>query len=438
MSDDIANPGNDRRTPTISFVTERGLVVELLYRAAERRTLFAIGRDNEWRMQEKLVLPAGEILVPYSASNNLIRNECVLLPSEPVPYSTLEELVQDIENYLAGYVTLSAAFKLIAPWYVLLSWVHDAFNELPYLRFRGEFGTGKTRALLTLGSICYKPFFASGASTSSPIFHTLNSFGGTLVLDEADFRSSDERSDIVKILNNGNVRGIPVLRTIVSKDREFNPRAFRVFGPKIVAMRKDYDDRALESRFFTEETKHVPVGADIPLNLPISQKEEALLLRNKLLAYRFANLARVCLRDDADWPGDTRLRQTAMPLLSLVNKDAQREALRNAIASSYSAPFPDTYAQVELDLLSILVACFEDTSQSAVSLREIQHRLHATNSDNPVGWVSAKWLGTFLRKRLRLLTHKSNGVYVVPRTELPKVLALLDRHQRDTPSQPTH
>jgi hypothetical protein len=46
--------------------------------------------------------------------------------------------------------------------------------------------------------------------TISPIFHTLDAFKGTLIIDEADFRFSDERAEIVKILNNGNVQGMPV------------------------------------------------------------------------------------------------------------------------------------------------------------------------------------------------------------------------------------
>ena len=41
-------------------------------------------------------------------------------------------------------------------------------------------------------------------------------------------------AEIVKILNNGNIRGVPVLRTMVSNTREYNPKAFQVFGPKIV------------------------------------------------------------------------------------------------------------------------------------------------------------------------------------------------------------
>jgi hypothetical protein len=72
-----------------------------------------------------------------------------------------------------------------------------------------RYGSGKTRALLVLGSLCYKSFFASGASTVSPIFHTLDAFRGTLIFDEADFRFSDERAEVVKILNNGNVSGLP-------------------------------------------------------------------------------------------------------------------------------------------------------------------------------------------------------------------------------------
>src|SRR5665213_4224704 len=142
----------------------------------------------------------------------------------------------------------------IAAHYVLLTWVHDAFNELPYLRFQGAYGTGKTRALLAIGSLCYKAFFASGASPVSPIFHVLEAFGATLVLDEADLRFSDATADLTKILNNGSTKGLPVLRTMTNRHREFNPQAFKVFGPKIIAMREGFADEALESRFLTEST----------------------------------------------------------------------------------------------------------------------------------------------------------------------------------------
>jgi CheY-like chemotaxis protein len=70
---------------------------------------------------------------------------------------------------------------------VLFSWIYDDFNELPYLRVIGDAGSGKTRFLLTVGSLCYKPIFASGASTVSPLFRALDIFRGTLLIDEGDF-----------------------------------------------------------------------------------------------------------------------------------------------------------------------------------------------------------------------------------------------------------
>ena len=234
-----------------------------------------------------------------SARNNLIRHGVLLLPERPVEFDSAEMLVHDIEAYIARFVDLSDAFLRIASAYVLLTWVYDAFNELPYLRFRGDYGSGKTRALLIVGSICYKPFFASGASTISPIFHTLDTFGSTLIVDETDFRMSDEKAELVKIFNNGNVRGFPVLRSSATPQHTFDPRAFTVFGPKIVAMRHAFDDPALESRFLTEEMGKRPLRSGIPINLPDAQRDEARELRNMLLWYRFTTLKSVAIDTSA-------------------------------------------------------------------------------------------------------------------------------------------
>jgi hypothetical protein len=60
----------------------------------------------------------------------------------------------------------------------------------------------------------------------------LDSFRGTLVIDEGDFRLSDEQAEIVKILNNGNAKGFPVLRSEATANRgEFNPRSYEFKAP---------------------------------------------------------------------------------------------------------------------------------------------------------------------------------------------------------------
>src|SRR5438034_8841932 len=223
--------------PTASRRLPDGGVRELIYEPETRTTAFAVFRAGQVSIERWLDTGAGERLIPIPATNNLIRHRALLLPEKPEPYGSIDELLEAISNYLNRYVDLSERFQRLASYYILLTWVYDAFNELPYLRLRGDFGSGKTRFLLTVGSLCYKPIFASGASTVSPLFRILDSMRGTLIVDEGDFRFSDEKAELVKILNNGNGRGFPVLRSESVSGREFSPRAYSVFGPKLIATR---------------------------------------------------------------------------------------------------------------------------------------------------------------------------------------------------------
>ena len=209
MNNDIRK----RSIPTVSTVLDEGSVVELVYDEKAKRTAFAVWEEGECRLASNIPQGPNVNLVPYSANNSLIKNRVILFPKQPEEYGDEASLLEAVQAYIHRYVDVSPRFERIAAAYVLLTWVYDAFNELPYLRLQGDWGTGKTRFLLTVGSICNKPVFASGASTVSPIFHILDRFRSTLLFDEADFKWSDERADVVKILNNGNVRGIPVLRT---------------------------------------------------------------------------------------------------------------------------------------------------------------------------------------------------------------------------------
>lgn len=321
--------------PTVSNALSDGTLIELIYIKEENRTAFAVWKDGNWSFERKVESGPNRRYVPYSPDNNLIKHNVVLFPSRATEYGSEKELTKEVRKFIHRYVDVSKGFENIAAYYVLFTWLHDNFNELPYLRLRGDYGTGKTRFLQTVGSLCYRPIFASGASTISPIFHMLDMLGGTLIIDEADFRFSDETADMVKILNNGNVKGMPVLRSQMMRGQQYNPKVFNVFGPKIVATRGHYDDRALESRFITEEMGKEPLREDIPINLPPIYQEEALALRNKLLMYRFRNYGKFEPSESlVDRSIEPRLNQVFVPLLSIIdNKKMQKELKR--IAKSY-------------------------------------------------------------------------------------------------------
>jgi hypothetical protein len=415
--------------PTVSRVCADQTLIELVYDAAKRTTGLAVSRfGGLWNIEQEVRIETGEMLVPYSRKNNLIANECVLLPSGPSEFFTKEELIADIRAFLHRYVDLSPLFEKIAAYYVLLTWVHDAFGEVPYLRLRGEYGTGKTRGLMAIGSLCYKAFSASGASTTSPIFHTLDAFGGTLLFDEADLPYSDARADIVKILNNGTVQGMPVLRTVVNRHKEFNPYAFKVFGPKIVAMRGSFDDRALESRFFTEETGRRPLRADIPIHLPREMKAEALVLRNRLLHFRFCNLFSIKADPTALMVGvEPRLNQSASSLLSLVDDPDSRTEIQQAFVADYANTVSERRDTAEARILQVAHAALANASGANVSVGAIADNFNAAHSAEYGGPRSNRWIGHILRTRLHLTTHKSDGIYVLSASELPKIEALVAR-----------
>jgi hypothetical protein len=406
-------PPEKRTVPAISRVNG-DTIIELVYDRRARTTGFAVSRGGKWTIEQEADLGSGERLVPYAATNNLIQHDCVVLASTPVDYGNKDELVRDIVAYLHRYVDLSPLFERIAAHYILLTWVYDAFNELPYLRFQGEYGSGKTRALIALGSIAYKGFFASGASTVSPIFHTLDTFGGTLILDEADLRFSDKTADLVKILNNGTVKGLPVLRTLQNRNKEFNPAAFNVFGPKIIAMRGTFRDQALESRFLTEQMGVRPLRADIPIQLPDSLKEDALALRNRLLHFRLTNLFAIKsepARLIADI--DPRLNQTALSLLSLTDDSNLREEMTGMLRAKQRQIDAERVRSVEVRTMAAVTQAFTTSEREFVSLREVTELVNASEDelDEP---VSPRHVGQILRAR-SIPLRKSHGTIVVSR-----------------------
>jgi hypothetical protein len=422
-------------TPMVSGVLQDGSPVEMVYRPEERRTLLCIARNDGIRY-EASVEEDGKRLVPYSPENNLLKNDVVLFPSEAASYETEKALVAEIREFIHRYVDVSPLFEEIASYYVLFTWVYDAFNELPYLRLRGDTGTGKTRFLLTAGSLCYKPIYASGASTVSPLFRILDSVRGTLIIDEGDFRFSDEKAEIVKILNNGNARGFPVLRSEAINAREYSPRAYAVFGPKLVSTRGYFQDRALESRCITEETGGQRLRTDIPINLTAEYQRESLAIRNKLLMFRFRNFGK-CAVDArlVDRSIEPRLAQIFVPLMSVIEDAEARKALR-AVAQEYNRELvADRGMDLEAQVLEVILDLRESPYANGIAIKEIAERVDERYGDDFERKVTPHWIGSVVRRRLGLKTEKRHGSYMIAATEGSKLTRLFEKYGIGVDSQ---
>ena len=438
MTEELKAPENDGKKTErrlVSTILQNGTIVEMVHRPEEGRTLFCLGTDNRVTYEKDLVV-AGERVVPYSPQNNLLQHEVVLLPSMAEEYGTEERLIGQVRDFIHRYVDLSPLFETMATYYILLSWVYDAFNELPYLRLRGDPGSGKTRGLLVIGSLCYKPIFASGASTVSPLFRILDTFRGTLVVDEGDFRLSDERAEIVKILNNGNARGFPVLRTEVTTKHEFNPTAYEVFGPKLVATRGYFEDRALESRCLTEEMGQGRLRDDIPINHPAEVKVEARTLRNQLLMFRFRHRSRCRIDAGAvDRTLEPRLNQIFLPLVSVIEDEKARRQLQQLARLVSQDLVADRGLDTEAHVLEV-IRDLQGTQPPRLSVKDITTWFADRHGEDYERKVTTKWIGSILRRRLHLRSEKSHGVYVLAESEGPRLRQLFERYGVDPEADP--
>jgi hypothetical protein len=220
----------------------------------------------------------------------------VKLPSGAKEYGDTLILLKEIDAHIYRYLDVSDSFRKFASYYILLSWLYDRFNTLPYLRFIGDTGCGKSRALDVCGGVCYKATSASGCITPAPIYRMLKRWAGTIILDEADLQNSDEYHEVTKILNCGFERNRPVIRAV--KDNPENLQILPTYGPKVFATRRRFKDAALEARCLTEIMQET-AREDIPATLNDAFYKEQGELRNKLLLFRFRNYDKV--------NGDTRV-----------------------------------------------------------------------------------------------------------------------------------
>lgn len=416
---------NNRKKTKISTTSFTDGVTqgECIFNIQEQRTEFII-QSKEGQVFQLQYTKDQHKLEPPTQVRRLVLSNTLKLPTEAAPYDTSDKLISKVRELIHRYVDLSETFETICTHYVLLTWLYDRYNELPYLRVRGDYGSGKTRFLAVIGSLCYKPIFASGASTTAPLFHLLNDIQGTLVLDESDFKYSDTTAELTKILNNGNAKGFSVLRCEPSTDGRFVAKAYNIFGPKIIASRESFKDDALESRCITEDLGNKPLRSDIPISLPDSFEAEALQLRNQLLQYRLDHRGRSVL--EADFNSSAlagRTRQIYLPLLSLIRDSEEFSLVQQRIVDYEAQLRSDRGLQTEAELLQVIKLL--QGEGKPLSITEITKKFVLQFGTRYVRRVTPKWIGCLLRSRLHLATRKANGVYIISEGQEEKLKRLM-------------
>lgn len=407
-------PKSPKRVEAFSYNYLDMMIAEMVYDPSELETTFLV-KDGSRPVEKKSELSGrdGNILVPISKQNELLVKGTILLPTGIEEYGSTQELLSEIQGFIHRYLDISLRFERIASFYVLLTWIYDKFDQLPYLRFLGDFDTGKSRALKTIGSLCYHAAFVGGATTVAPIFRIIDMAKGTLVFDEADFKLSDTTADIIKILNCGYERSSPVLR--MEGERRLTIKTYNVFGPKIIGTRQTFQDLALESRCLVERMEKKDLRKDVPVNLPRIFKLEACTLRNKLLKWRFDNFHKIELKDeDLDRTLEPRLNQVSMPLLSIVDEPSFKQEIKDFIREYNDNLVTERGMSLEGEIFSVLLGLWEFKDKP--SMKDICD-VHGSNLD-PKRKIEPRRMGNIVKNQLGFQIRRgTGGSHIVSKSE---------------------
>jgi hypothetical protein len=290
----------------------------LQVRMADDKMAFAYLDGGKVKFSEQLSIRNGRTVVPQflPKGEDSVELDLVGLPDEGIattPLLNSAELFERVRTHIARYVDLAPLDLQLCCFYIVFTWFYRKVNTVGYLRFISDTGKGKTRAQRAVGDLCFYPFRTSGASSFSGMARTSQHWRGTLIMDEADM-DGDMASQVIKFLNLGFERG----QYYVLSDKQ-NPRLqqyFDPFMPKILAMRKPFQDNATEGRLLSIST-YETTDLDIPILLPPEYPAEVQALRNAIARFILEHWDKVDgskMTDFRHLPIEPRLKQLAMPL----------------------------------------------------------------------------------------------------------------------------
>jgi hypothetical protein len=352
----------------------------------------------------------GKIYIPDIESELIYRN-VIRIPEGISDYGSTENLLNELHLYLNKYVDIESELdRDIALTYVLLSWGYNRFSSISYLRILGDYGSGKSRLLQVL-NICYKSIRASGNASEAPIFRLIDKYGGTLIIDEAEFGRNSEKSEGIKdILRFGKDRDGVVLRCN-SKNNEVE--TFKAFGPKILGSRRSYSDDALESRIIDIKMKETK-AEHIPLNLDVEEFEyDSGEIRRKLLKWSLENYFKIntnIYKKYIDNKISKRINEMNSPLICIRAEDENFiEELMVKAKEKHQCMLEDKSLRLEAEIVKEIFRLYSEKQEDPL-LKKVAENLSEDKKRN----YSPRFIGSIIRDNLQFITkHTREGNIIV-------------------------
>jgi len=230
--------------------------------------------NNEWQLDTSLEY---ENFIPLTKTP-------LTHPPPPTEYESEEQLYNDVKAYISKHLDLvnPLGYEILTS-FIFKTWIEELFDFTPYIGFFGRENVGKSRALEILKELCFRAWLTTGITTAT-LFRLCEKFQPTLLLDESEFLTSDEKRELIGLINAGQRRGIMIPRMNEKfQEAEF----FNVYGSKCISGTEQLKATTTSRMITFTMTRNI---RPMPRTL---DKTEASKLRSQLLMWRFKTITKL-------------------------------------------------------------------------------------------------------------------------------------------------
>jgi len=355
-------------------------------------------------------------------------------PSEPLEYESEQQLYDNVKAYIHKYLGIPNPLGYdVLTAFTLSTWISELFDFTPYLGFYGREAVGKSRGLEVLQQLCFRAWLTTNLTTAT-LFRLTEKFAPTLLLDESEFLTAEDKKELIGLLNTGQRRGstIPRMKGEHFDEIEF----FNVYSPKAIAGTEQLKRTTTSRMIVFTMTKNV---RPIPRTI---DKQEGKKLRSQLLMWRFRKisemknamtleqkLAGAELKATTEFPELEPLGGRMFELIyPLVYSAPTKEAKQNIL--EFAKEIERSKLQAEKTELSSMVfeaiINLKDTkvSRDLLLLKDIAQYVNAAQP--PQNWIPEKTIARKCRQMGFETTRTTRGVAILINQQL------IDRLRKDT------
>jgi len=265
--------------------------------------------------------------------NDHLTKGMVTVPRSPTKCS-LKEVIEDAFKFVSNTKFYDPCGKLpqvkVQSLIMVGSWFLDKMvphtiipiagvgRFAPIIPIRGPSESGKNRLANVLRFVSYHPYFDLSKTAIPSLFRPLDTWLGTLFMDEADVKYSGATAELTRYLNS-RATGTPIARQ--NPDNISESQVFQSFGITVLTQRQHFDDNATEGRsvpYYSEKTLD-----KIPTIETDDIVDEGLKIQDKLLYLRLTLWDKIIL-DKTEWHEkltDARLNAALIPAYALAKHE---------------------------------------------------------------------------------------------------------------------